>query len=69
MDRSEVRNLLGSGRLDELFTALMMNQPQGARCPHCGTTETDIEGSGLVGCPLCYAVHEAFLLRTFRPCG
>jgi len=66
-DRTDVRHLLGLGRLDVLFTALLTHQPQGACCPHCGVTEADIEVSGLVGCPLCYAVHEAYLLRSFAP--
>jgi protein-arginine kinase activator protein McsA len=65
VDRSEVRFLLSSGRLNELFTALLMYQPKGGVCPHCGVTEADIDASGLVGCPLCYTVHEAYLLRTF----
>ena len=65
VDRSEIRDLLGSARLDGLLTALLMHQPHGKKCPHCGVTEADIEASGLVGCPLCYAVHESYLLKTF----
>lgn len=65
VDRNDVRHLLGSGRLNELFTALLTHQPHGGRCPNCGVTEADIEASGLVGCPLCYAVHETYLLLNF----
>ncbi|CAN5345158.1 hypothetical protein BH11ARM1_BH11ARM1_12850 [soil metagenome] len=25
-------------------------------CPHCGTTQQDVEGHAIVGCPLCYEV-------------
>lgn len=66
-DRAEVRDVLGSGHLDELFAALLSHRPAVGACPHCGVTEADIERTGLVGCPLCYAVHHALILQVFPP--
>jgi len=66
-ERPDVRHLLEPGRLDGVFEALLGHRPHGDRCPHCGTTQAEIEASGLVGCPLCYAVHETYLQANFAP--
>jgi protein-arginine kinase activator protein McsA len=36
-----------------------MRRPKAVRgdCPYCGTTQKELEDTGLAGCPLCY---EAF---------
>jgi rubrerythrin len=49
-----------------VMEALLAIPPSDTSCPHCGTTKEMIEATGLVGCPLCYAVHETFLLDRER---
>lgn len=46
-----------------VLDALLSAQPATDACPHCGTNQAMIEATGLVGCPLCYAVHETYLLE------
>src|SRR5579862_1294575 len=41
-------------QLGPLIDALIPVEVQRGACPNCGWTETELNKTGLVGCPLCY---------------
>jgi protein-arginine kinase activator protein McsA len=44
----------GISGLTSLIQAFNRPRQKSGQCPYCGTTETTLEETGLVGCPLCY---------------
>jgi protein-arginine kinase activator protein McsA len=65
ISRPALRQALGTNGLANIFTSMLNHRPLSANCPHCGSTQAEIGATGLAGCPLCYAVHETYLVERF----